>query len=169
MTLTQYTGKVCGKHPDLGGLRRRCNRKCVGCGRDEVRAKAKVRLVISNRYVGPICALHPELKGLRRSVNSSCVGCSRDRSKLINKSLEGRRRHVMHARLRGRWTLHAKPSWASWNDVRKVYDRARVLGKVVDHIVPLKHELVCGLHCPDNFRIVAARTNGLKGNRFQVE
>lgn len=36
----------------------------------------------------------------------------------------------------------------------------------VDHIVPLKSELVCGLHCGFNLRVIPAEYNLKKGNRY---
>lgn len=36
----------------------------------------------------------------------------------------------------------------------------------VDHIIPLKNELVCGLHTADNLQIISARENMTKGNKF---
>lgn len=40
---------------------------------------------------------------------------------------------------------------------------------VVDHIVPLKHPLVCGLHSDANTQIVTASYNAAKGNTFRIE
>ena len=39
----------------------------------------------------------------------------------------------------------------------------------VDHIVPLKHARVSGLHVPANLRIIPAKENLAKGNQFVVE
>lgn len=54
--------------------------------------------------------------------------------------------------------------------IKRVYIEAarltRVTGVVhdVDHIVPLNHPRVCGLHVAWNLRPMPARTNGAKGN-----
>jgi hypothetical protein len=40
---------------------------------------------------------------------------------------------------------------------------------VVDHIVPLKHRLVCGLHTYANLQCITAEQNRVKGNTFYIE
>lgn len=39
---------------------------------------------------------------------------------------------------------------------------------VVDHVVPLTHPLVCGLHVVANLRLIPERINLSKGNKFDV-
>lgn len=66
--------------------------------------------------------------------------------------------------------LNATPKWANLAEIEKVYANARRIsnrtGKKlhVDHVVPLVHRLVCGLHCEANLRIVPAEANLRKGN-----
>lgn len=39
----------------------------------------------------------------------------------------------------------------------------------VDHIIPIVHEIVCGLHCSANLRIVPYIANAAKGNTFNQD
>ena len=66
----------------------------------------------------------------------------------------------------------ATPSWANKFFISEIYDLARGRTKVmgvkwqVDHIVPLKNDLVCGLHVEQNLRVVLATENRSKKNRY---
>lgn len=37
----------------------------------------------------------------------------------------------------------------------------------VDHIIPLTHKAVCGLHTQENFQILTAQANWIKNNRWE--
>ena len=50
-------------------------------------------------------------------------------------------------KLRKRRIKNSKPTWADNKELQKVYDNSG--NYQVDHIIPLKHPLVCGLHVPD--------------------
>ncbi len=39
----------------------------------------------------------------------------------------------------------------------------------VDHIIPLKHPRICGLHNEFNLRVITAEENGRKKNKFDVD
>jgi hypothetical protein len=67
--------------------------------------------------------------------------------------------------------LTATPKWADGDALDAVYRLAQKLTEEsgvcheVDHIVPLKSENVCGLHCEANLRVISLEANRSKGNR----
>jgi hypothetical protein len=64
------------------------------------------------------------------------------------------------------------PCWVQTIELRPFYVEARRRTKEtgqrwsVDHIVPLMHPLVCGLHCPANFEIILLDDNVHKANSW---
>ena len=74
---------------------------------------------------------------------------------------------MMLASVRRRQTMKASatPPWSELKAIQAVYIRARKLGKEVDHIVPLRSKIVCGLHVLANLAIVSMKKNRSKGNR----
>lgn len=68
--------------------------------------------------------------------------------------------------------LQATPAWANQEKIAEFYFAADFLGMVtgewyqVDHIVPIRSKLVCGLHCEQNLQVLQAIENMSKGNRF---
>ncbi len=61
----------------------------------------------------------------------------------------------------------AVPFWASLQEITDFYDKCPE-GFHVDHIVPLVHEKVCGLHVLDNLQYLLAEDNLIKSNKFEV-
>lgn len=66
----------------------------------------------------------------------------------------------------------AAPAWANKDIIKSLYALARAYTKtlgikcVVDHIVPLQSDLVCGLHCEANLQVMFDSDNKAKGNRM---
>jgi len=78
-------------------------------------------------------------------------------------------------RLRRRRNREASPPWLSRRqkiEMREMYKIAMTMTKttgeryVVDHIVPLRSEVVCGLHVPWNLRVITQEENLAKSNKL---
>lgn len=61
--------------------------------------------------------------------------------------------------------LLATPKWSESDKIAILYRKASELGMEVDHVVPLKSSLVCGLHCWHNLQLLDRSINISKGNR----
>ncbi len=87
-----------------------------------------------------------------------------------------------------KWSLNkelratrAKQARVSWNqeltqlvmieaiDVRKRREKITGIKWHIDHIIPLKGDLVCGLHVWNNIAVIPAVTNISKSNRFDLD
>jgi hypothetical protein len=71
--------------------------------------------------------------------------------------------------------LRATPAWADRYAIYRMYKECARLTKVtgirhhVDHIIPLRGKLVCGLHVAHNMRVIPAKENLSKSNKFIPE
>jgi len=67
-----------------------------------------------------------------------------------------------YQRARPKWVKAADMAWF-WKESKRITAVTGVQHSV-DHIVPLRHPLVCGLHCPANIRIIPLAENIAKSN-----
>ena len=67
--------------------------------------------------------------------------------------------------------LHT-PSWVDDSKILAIYEQAAKMTEEtgildeVDHVDPINHHLVCGLHCPENLQIITKDENREKNNRW---
>lgn len=73
--------------------------------------------------------------------------------------------------------IQATPKWLSEEDlvfIKYLYEQSVIIFEQtgikhnVDHIVPLIHPLVCGLHVPENLRIITEEENKKKNNKYII-
>lgn len=62
--------------------------------------------------------------------------------------------------------IKAMPVWADRDRILEIYCQARASGLSVDHIVPLRSPIVCGLHVEHNLDLIPAYDNAVKRNCF---
>ena len=58
----------------------------------------------------------------------------------------------------------ATPAWADHAQIAVVYVKAQEWGMGVDHVVPLRSKIVCGLHVWENLQLLIKPENVRKGN-----
>ena len=69
---------------------------------------------------------------------------------------------------------YATPGWADKSKIKQIYkEKYKLIEKTridhhVDHIIPLRHPLVCGLHVENNLCIIPATDNINKTNNFKI-
>lgn len=77
--------------------------------------------------------------------------------------------------LREERTKICTPSWVKPQDLTPFYEEARRkteetgIKHHVDHIIPISHDLICGLNCPNNLQVLTAEDNLRKSNKFEIE
>ncbi len=70
--------------------------------------------------------------------------------------------------------IQATPVFANLKKIEKIYALAQQMTKEtgvlhhVDHVIPLRSKIVCGLHIETNLRVITATENCKKSNKFVV-
>lgn len=90
-----------------------------------------------------------------------------EHQRVSNKNRQEERR--LECNVRRKRVKNATPEWSDLEEIKYIYKLASQRNLVVDHIVPLKHDLVCGLHVPENLRCVPVALNASKSNKFNQE
>lgn len=88
-----------------------------------------------------------------------------------------RNRGAVNASTAGRFAakMHATPPWANKFFIEEAYILAALRSDMlgfkweVDHILPLRHKLFCGLHVEYNLQVIPRIDNMRKGNRVPPE
>ena len=79
---------------------------------------------------------------------------------------------AFHRAMRRIRKINATPIWANKKKIDEIYESCRRIAKEtgvphhVDHVIPLKHPKVCGLHVELNLQPIPAINNMKKHNNF---
>lgn len=118
----------------------------------------------------------------RKTSNGNCVICAQEAKTRYAKTERGRERQSVHS-ARYRLTPNgnavrnhlkaerraskkrATPKWADREAIKDFY-RFCPASHHVDHIIPLSHDEVCGLHVMENLQYLPAHENMSKSNKI---
>lgn len=139
-------GRLCQKHPDLAGARR-ASGHCVACSNEALKRAYQRKKATQ------------EGRAAHREACREASAAWRDRNPGV---------HIMNARKRD-MALHIRtPKWADMDAIKAIYAEGWAKGLEVDHIIPLRGALVCGLHVENNLQLLTRRENASKSNSFSV-
>lgn len=71
--------------------------------------------------------------------------------------------------------IRATPSWVDRESIRRIYNNMIVISDryhtefVVHHVVPISHSKVCGLHIPENLKIISKNVKATFGRKFDAK
>ena len=84
-----------------------------------------------------------------------------------NRALEVARKRKRAGRIQHDLALLSKAEQA---EIQGLYDFCRIFPRFeVDHVVPLTHDLVCGMHVPWNLQVLPVSVNRSKSNKFNPQ
>jgi hypothetical protein len=171
-----YTGEPCSRgHVAL----RKTKGSCVDClkedwGKDNEKRKGKPK---SEAAVAAAKRYYERNKDL---VKIKALGRSNEDRQRYRNAWKDRNPLEVKASTKHRRDKHkqATPKWLSLEqkaEIRKIYVDAMTVSKVtkvpyvVDHIIPLRGQDVCGLHVPWNLQIMSREENLKKSNKLLAQ
>lgn len=86
--------------------------------------------------------------------------------RINSKTDKSKKRHRFQEAKRRAMLLSATPPWVNMEEIKRIYENCPP-GYHVDHIMPLNHPLLCGLHVPWNLQYLPAEENIRKSNKVE--
>lgn len=163
------TCKACNINFQGHSYRKYCSPECRSQNKPKQNSCIKCGIPVKPRI--KFCkSCKPQKKSTKVYETRKCKTCNTEFETWVkNKTYCKKTCHPSHKqakRLRKRTKRKAKPDWCSWKDIEKYKESRPSENHHLDHIIPLNHPDVCGLHCPENFQWLTYEDNLLKSNEF---
>ncbi len=132
----------------------------------EYRDKNRERV---NKYSRDWCRENPEKRKLVVDKYLS-VEANKEKAKESSRRWRAKNKDLIcyYASNRRAKILKATPPWSDKEVIKSFYKEANYLNESVDHIIPLSHPLVCGLHVEYNLQSMPLQENISKNNTFEI-
>ncbi len=174
-----FTGLPC-KHGHIAP--RKTKGACVDCLKEEWRASSEKRVDYFkeyNRREDVKDAKHTYYMRNYKDVVAKARSTPNELKNQYRKNWKLKNLLSIRADTKARRRKHrqATPLWLTRGqktEIRQIYQIAITMTKttgeryVVDHIVPLRSDVICGLHAPWNLRVITQEENLKKSNRLDV-
>lgn len=172
-----FTGKPC-KHGH-NSTRLTSTGYCVQCRKDGEAEAYQKRKACPDRSAYMKSYLKEYKYEKKKEVSRRSYLKHREKAAVYNREYRSRNRGMYAALCAERRArrVEATPPWITDSDlseIRRIYSKCAKLNASepnshhVDHIIPLLGDLVCGLHVPDNLRVIKKEENLRKGNAWPV-
>jgi 5-methylcytosine-specific restriction endonuclease McrA len=164
-----YVGKVCEKHPALGGLRNG-SRGCPACAKEWAAAKRAAHPALHRTAALKYRATHLEK---HKAVGQAWRKANPEKQKALTKAWRiANRAYVSgYTSAKRAAVKKATPAWANLDHIAGMYELCALFRKIgidmeVDHIAPITSEKVSGFHTAENMQLLHAADNARKSNRW---
>jgi hypothetical protein len=166
-----YCGSQC--QSKAAYLRNKVERVCIECGNSPAKSKycsATCRSKANRRPAKPrshkvkkcvTCGSEFRPRGKQLYCDNPC---RRPKPSINRESL--RKYKKIARKKRKLWERRACPRWVKGSDLLKIEASKPGPEYHLDHIIPLKHPLVCGLHVPENLQWLKKEENEFKNNKW---
>jgi 5-methylcytosine-specific restriction endonuclease McrA len=175
-----FTGEPC-KHGHIAP--RKTKGACVDCLRVEWEESSTKRIEYFRSYAqsdAGRAAKKRYYEANKTVIIEKALNRSRDDKQKYRKKWAEENVVIVRASTKARRRKHrlATPDWLTteqFKQIRDIYERAISISKLtgiphaVDHIIPLVHQDVCGLHVPWNLQILTREANATKSNVLPSE
>jgi len=113
---------------------------------------------------------NPELRA--KKIANNRASYQRNKESILAKMRDkyhsgGKENGLIKSRKRRSQLSFATPKWANKDEMKTIYANRGMMH--VDHIIPLRGKLVCGLHCAANLQYLDGFANKSKLNKFDAD